>query len=66
MTFSLPREFDLVLSLGVAVPPITLVMGISWPCILRKECFDMVKTIGFGDSIRHFSNSRRCDRVYLV
>ena len=65
LTFTLARGFDLVLSLGVTVPLITPVMGISWPCILGKECFDMVKTIGFGDLVRLFSSSRRSDRVYL-
>ena len=24
-------------------------MGISSPCILGKKCFDMLKSIGFGD-----------------
>ena len=40
-------------------------MGISWPCILGKECFDMLKSIGFGDLVRLFSSSRWSDRVYL-
>ena len=64
-TFSQAWAFDLVLSLGVTTPLITPVMGISWPCILGKECFDMLKSIGFGDLVRLFSSSRRSDRVYL-
>ena len=49
----------------MTTPLITPVMGISWPCILGKECFDMLKSIGFGDLVRLFSSSRRSDRVYL-
>ena len=30
-----------------------------------KECFDMLKSIGFEDLVRLFSSSRRSDRVYL-
>ena len=44
---------------------ITPVMGISWPCILGKECFDMLKCIGFGDLVRLFSRVSQSDRVYL-
>ena len=65
LTFSLARGFDLVLSLGVTTPLITPVMDISWPSILGKECFDLLKSIGFGDLVRLFSSLRRSDRVYL-
>ena len=65
LTFSLARGFDLVLSSGVTTPLITPVMGISWPCILGTECFDMLKSIGFGGLVKHFSSSRQSDRVYL-
>ena len=65
LTLSLARGFDLVLSLGVTTPLITPVMGISWPCILGKECFDMLKSIGFGGLIKLFPSSRRSDRVCL-
>ena len=54
LTFSLAREFDLVLSLGVTTPLITPAMAISRPCILGKECFDVLKSIGFGDLVRLF------------
>ena len=50
--FSIARRFDLVLSLGVTTPLIRPVMGISRPSILRKECFNMLKSIGFGDLVR--------------
>ena len=65
LTFSLARGFDLVLTLGVTNPAITTAMDISLPCILGKECFDMLKNIGFGDLVRLFSSSRQSDRVYL-
>ena len=66
LSFSLARGFDLVLSLGVTTRLIiTPVMGISVPCILGKECFDMPKSVGFGDLVRLFPSSRRSDRVYL-
>ena len=44
---------------------ITPVMGISWPCIFWKVCFDMLKSIGFGNLVRLFSSLRQSDRVYL-
>ena len=44
---------------------ITPVMGISWPCIFGKVCFDMLKSIGFGNLVRLFSSLRQSDRVYL-
>ena len=65
LTFSLAMGFDLVFSLGVTTPLIIPVMGISLPCILGKECFDMLKSIGFGGLVKLFSSSRRSDRVYL-
>ena len=40
-------------------------MGINWPWILGKECFHMLKSIGFGALVKLFSSSRRSDRVYL-
>ena len=52
LAVSLARGFDLVLSLGVTTPLVTPVLGISWPCIIGKECFDMLKGIGFGDLVR--------------
>ena len=33
----------------MTTPLVTPVMGISSPCILGKKCFDMLKSIGFGD-----------------
>ena len=45
---------------------ITPVMGIKWPCIFRKVCFDILKSIGFGDLIRLFSSLRQSDSVYLT
>ena len=30
-----------------------------------KTCFDMLKSIGFGDLVTLFSSSRRSDRLYL-
>ena len=65
LTLSLARWLDLFLSLGVTAPLITPVMDISWPCILEKECFDMLRTIGDGDFVRVFSSFRRYDSVYL-
>ena len=32
---------------------------------LRKIYFDMLKSTGFGDLVRHFSSSRQSNRVYL-
>ena len=63
--FSLPlREF--LSSFGVTTPLIiTPVMGISCPASLRKIYFDMLKSTGFGDLVRHFSSSRQSNRVYL-
>ena len=40
-------------------------MGINWPWILGKECFHILKSIGFGALVRLFSSSRWSDRVYL-
>ena len=65
LTLSLARGFELVLPLGVTSPIITPVMGISWPFILLKECFDMLSSIGYGDFVRVFWSSRRYDKVYL-
>ena len=63
--FSLPlREF--LSSFGVTTPLIiTPVMSISCPASLRKIYFDMLKSTGFGDLVRHFSSSRQSNRVYL-
>ena len=47
LTFSLARGFDLDLSSVVTILLINPVMVISWPCIFEKECFDMLKSIGF-------------------
>ena len=65
LTFSLASGFDLDLSVGVTTPLITSVMGISLPSIFGEECFDMLKSMGFGDLVRLFSSLRRSDRVYL-
>ena len=65
LTFSLARGFDFVLSLGVTTPLITPVMGICCPGSFWKDCFDMLKSIEFGDLVRLFSSSRQSDRVYL-
>ena len=63
--FSLPlREF--LSSFGVTTPLIIIpVMSISCPASLRKIYFDMLKSTGFGDLVRHFSSSRQSNRVYL-
>ena len=50
---------------GLMTTLITPVLGISWLASFGKDCFDTMKSIGFGDLIRHFSSSRRSDRVYL-
>ena len=63
--FSLPlREF---LSFFSVMTPliITPAMGISCPASLWKIYFDMLKSTGFGDLVRHFSSSRQSNRVYL-
>ena len=49
----------------VTTPLITPVMGICCPGSFGKDCFDMLKSIGFGDLVRLFPSSRRSDRVYL-
>ena len=46
MTFSLARDFDFILSLGVTTPFLTPVMGMSCPGIAGKNCFHMLKSIG--------------------
>ena len=40
-------------------------MGIRCPGSFGKDCFDMLKSIGFGDFVIHFSSSGQSDRVYL-
>ena len=62
---SLARGVDFVLSLGVTTPLITPVMDMSFPGSVGKDCFDMLKSIGFGDLVGLFASSRRSDRVYL-
>ena len=60
MTFCLARGFDFVLSLFVT----TLTWGTYNPshelCLTWKfkVCFDMLKSIRFGDLVRHFSSLR--------
>ena len=49
----------------MTTPLITPVMDISWPCILEKECFDMLSSIGYGDFARIFSRFRRYNTVNL-
>ena len=65
LTFSPAKDYDFVLSLDLTTLLITPVMGISCPGSLEKDCFDMLKSIGFGDSVRCFSSSTRSDRVYF-
>ena len=55
----------MILSFSVTTPLITSVIGIIWPCIFGKECFYMLKSIGFGDWFDFFSSLARSDRVYL-
>ena len=59
------QGFDFILSLGVTTPLITPVMDMSFPGSVGKGCFDMLKSIGFGDLVGLFASSRRSDRVYL-
>ena len=40
-------------------------MGISYPDSSQKECFDVLKKIGFGDLVRLFSSTRQSHRVYV-
>ena len=42
--------------LVVATQLTTPVMGISYPVSFRKDCFDMLSSIGFGDLVRLFSS----------
>ena len=63
MTFSAARWFDL--SLGVKTPLITTFMAINWLGSSGKDCFDMLKSIGFVDLAWLFSSLRRSDRLYL-
>ena len=65
LTFSVARGFDFVLTLGVTTPLITLVMNMSCPGSVDKDCFDMLKNIGFGDLVGLLASSRQSDRVYL-
>ena len=65
LTFYLARGFDFVLSLVVMTPLITPVMGKSCPGSVGKDCFDMLKSIGFGDLVGLFASLRQSDRVYL-
>ena len=41
-------------------------MGISYPGNFGKDCFDMLKTIGFRDLVRLFSSSWQFDKVYYL
>ena len=65
LIFSLARGFDFVLSLGVTTPLITPVMDMSCPVSFGKNCFDMLKSIGYRDLVGLFASSRRSDQVYL-
>ena len=47
-----------MLSFGVKTPLINPVMGISCPGSFGEDCFDMLKSIGFGDLVRLFSSLR--------
>ena len=40
-------------------------MSISCSGSLWKYCFDMLKSIGFGDCIRLFSRTKQSDTIYL-
>ena len=65
LTFSLARGCNFVLSLGVTTLLITPVMGMSCPCNVSKDCFDMLKSILFVELVGRFSSLRQSDRVYL-
>ena len=65
LTFSLGRELDFVLHVGVTNPLITPVMGISCRASFGKDCFDMLQSIRFRNLFRPLSSSRPSDRVYL-
>ena len=57
LTFSLARGFDFVLSLGVTDQLITSVMGISCLGSFWKDCFDILKSRGFWDSVRQIGDN---------
>ena len=59
------KGFDFFLSLGVTTPLTTPVMGLSCLGSFAKDFFDVLKSIGFGDLVRHFSSSRQSDWVYF-
>ena len=40
-------------------------MNMSCPGSVGKDCFDMLKSIGFWDLVGLLPSSRRSDRVYL-
>ena len=61
LAFSLARGFDL----GVTTLLITPVMGINWFGSFGKDCFDVLKSTGFGNLVRPLSILRQSDRVYL-
>ena len=65
LTFSLAGAFDFVLSLGVTTPLITPVMEMSCSGSVGKDCFGMLKSVGFGNLVGLFASSRRSGRVYL-
>ena len=65
LTFSVAMGLDFVLSLGVTSPLLIPVIGISCPVSFRKDCFDMLKSIGFRDLFGLLSSLRRSDRVYF-
>ena len=47
----------------MTTPLTTPVMRVS--CSFGELCFDMLKSIAFGDLVGLFSSSRQSDRVYL-
>ena len=45
--------------------PFKLFLLKSFPGSAGRDCFDMLKSIEFGDLVRLFESSRRSDRIYL-
>ena len=51
LTPLLTGGFGFVLSLSVTIPIITPVIGVGCPPGFEKDCFDMLKTIGFANLV---------------
>ena len=56
LTFSLARILDFVLYTPVKSELKTPVMGITYPATFEEDCFDIVKSIWFGNWVRLFSS----------